>query len=99
MSKIDVIRAWKDELYRASLSERELAHLPDHPAGFIELEEEQLANIEGGTSMPCVVSGTIVTDFLSCFPPCDGTIDGTCGLFSIGCCREPVPVEHIPLDP
>lgn len=45
MANIDVVRAWKDELYRAGLSEGELALLPDHPAGFIELEGEQLANV------------------------------------------------------
>lgn len=94
MANIDVVRAWKDELYRAGLSEGELALLPDHPAGFIELEGEQLANVEGGTSIPCIA---ITTAALSCYPPCDGTIDGTCGMFSIGCCREPIPVEPVPV--
>ena len=39
MSKVDVIRAWKDEEYRLSLTEQERAQLPAHPAGLIELED------------------------------------------------------------
>lgn len=33
MSKLDVIRAWKDEEYRAGLSKEQLALLPENPAG------------------------------------------------------------------
>ena len=33
MSKIDIIRAWKDEAYRQSLSEAERTRLPENPAG------------------------------------------------------------------
>jgi len=32
-----IIRAWKDESFRRSLSDAELAQLPAHPAGLIEL--------------------------------------------------------------
>src|SRR5919199_996646 len=39
MSHIDIIRAWKDEEYRASLSEAELAQLPENPAGLIEIAD------------------------------------------------------------
>src|SRR3982750_4107709 len=42
MNKTDVIRAWKDPFYRASLSEEAQAALPQHPAGITELSEEQL---------------------------------------------------------
>lgn len=92
MTQIDLIRAWKDDLYRASLNAEEVAQLPPHPAGCIELESEQLANVEGGTTWPCGLGATAI---LSCFPSCNGTIDGTCGMFSIGCCRDIVPVEPI----
>jgi mersacidin/lichenicidin family type 2 lantibiotic len=51
MNKKDVIRAWKDPVYRASLSPEELAQLPAHPAGVIELGDEQLeARVSGGTT-------------------------------------------------
>ena len=33
MSTANIIRAWKDESYRSSLSEAELAALPANPAG------------------------------------------------------------------
>ena len=53
MSKIDVIRAWKDEAYRFSLTEAERAQLPEHPAGIIELRDEQMCSVVGGTGDGC----------------------------------------------
>jgi len=47
MTKVDIIRAWKDEEYRASLSEGERAKLPEHPAGLIELTDVELAMVAG----------------------------------------------------
>ncbi len=46
--KIDVVKAWKDEAYRASLSEADRAILPDNPAGAVELSEEELEGVGGG---------------------------------------------------
>jgi mersacidin/lichenicidin family type 2 lantibiotic len=48
MNKTDVIRAWKDPLYRASLSEEARAALPQHPAGVVELSDDQLST--GGSA-------------------------------------------------
>jgi mersacidin/lichenicidin family type 2 lantibiotic len=48
MSAINIIRAWKDEEYRLSLSEAERASLPDHPAGAIELPDALLDGVAGG---------------------------------------------------
>ncbi len=42
MSKIDIIRAWKDDSYRMSLSEAERAQLPANPAGPVELSDAEL---------------------------------------------------------
>jgi len=36
MKNLDIIRAWKDEAYRASLSKEERAMLPENPAGELE---------------------------------------------------------------
>ena len=47
MSKVDIIRAWKDEEYRASLSDAERALLPAHPAGLIELAEDEMKAVMG----------------------------------------------------
>jgi mersacidin/lichenicidin family type 2 lantibiotic len=48
MSLVNIIRAWKDEAYRASLSDAERAALPANPAGAIELTEAELDNVAGG---------------------------------------------------
>jgi mersacidin/lichenicidin family type 2 lantibiotic len=54
MPNIDIIRAWKDEEYRASLTDAERAQLPANPAGLIELEENELRAIAGaGTHGGC----------------------------------------------
>jgi mersacidin/lichenicidin family type 2 lantibiotic len=48
MSHFNIIRAWKDEAYRQSLSDSERAQLPANPAGLIELTEDDLEAIAGG---------------------------------------------------
>ncbi|MBV9020938.1 MAG: mersacidin/lichenicidin family type 2 lantibiotic [Ktedonobacteraceae bacterium] len=52
---IDIVRAWKDAEYRESLSSEELAQVPAHPAGEVELAEGDLAGVVGGLS--AVVGG------------------------------------------
>lgn len=41
-------RAMRDEEFRNSLSEEELSQLPGHPAGEIELTDDELDNVVGG---------------------------------------------------
>lgn len=53
MSRFDIIRAWKDEAYRNSLSEEQRARLPANPAGSAELSPEEAAAVEGGLSVFC----------------------------------------------
>ncbi|EDX76037.1 hypothetical protein MC7420_5471 [Coleofasciculus chthonoplastes PCC 7420] len=48
MSNLDIIRAWKDEEYRNSLSDEQRAQLPENPAGMIELSDEDMGAISGG---------------------------------------------------
>jgi mersacidin/lichenicidin family type 2 lantibiotic len=50
MSKIDVIRAWKDEEFRNSLSDAERELVPENPAGMMELTDEALDVIVGGVA-------------------------------------------------
>jgi mersacidin/lichenicidin family type 2 lantibiotic len=52
MSNADIIRAWKDEDYRASLSDEQKALLPENPVGLIELTDEDLSSVSGGCT-PC----------------------------------------------
>lgn len=47
MSNLDVIRAWKDAKYRGSLSAAELARLPVHPAGAIEVTDDYIMEAGG----------------------------------------------------
>ena len=47
MNKADVIRTWKDPLYRSTLTPEELDRRPSHPAGILELDDEQLRSISG----------------------------------------------------
>ena len=49
MSKFDVIRAWKDEVYRGSLSAEQRAALPAHPIGAMELDDAQLDAVAAAT--------------------------------------------------
>ena len=39
LSDDDIIRAWKDEAFRNSLTDEQRAQLPDHPSGAIELSD------------------------------------------------------------
>ena len=39
LSNEEIIRAWKDEAFRNSLTEEQRAQLPEHPAGAVEIEE------------------------------------------------------------
>jgi mersacidin/lichenicidin family type 2 lantibiotic len=43
----NIVRAWKDETYRQSLSSEEVAMLPANPAGEIELTDVELAAVCG----------------------------------------------------
>ena len=51
MSKLDIIRAWKDDEYCESLSDTQRASLPQNPVGVVELKDQDLTEAEGGTTM------------------------------------------------
>jgi len=90
MNKNDVIRAWKDPFYRASLSEDAQAALPQHPAGITELSDEQLTTWGASTPITTAITCTEYTFASStscCIPPTTSpnctaytynTIDGCC---------------------
>jgi mersacidin/lichenicidin family type 2 lantibiotic len=90
-----IIRAWKDEDYRRSLTEAELSALPENPAGLVELDERSQGEVGGATGILCevviasvsaIISNTY-TRLMSCFH-CPQSIDagGTCGVLTSGCC-------------
>jgi len=49
MNTEQIVRSWKNEDYRLSLSLDEQALLPESPAGLIELSDEDLLGIDGGS--------------------------------------------------
>ena len=53
MRKVDIIRAWKDEAYRASLTEEERAQLPPNPAGVAEINDDYLRGATAGGRPVC----------------------------------------------
>jgi mersacidin/lichenicidin family type 2 lantibiotic len=59
MSTADVVRAWKDPVFRAGLGAEQLAHFPDNPAGGIELTDDQMKEASG-------LGSIIVTTFRTC---------------------------------
>lgn len=64
MSEKDIIRAWKDADYRNSLSASERAALPAHPAGLVEIRDEDVEGVAGGTAT------TNCTQWSSTYPRC-----------------------------
>jgi len=65
MTKVDIIRAWKDEEYFLSLSEAQRAALPANPAAAIDLSDADLRGVSGGSgstntdcSFPRIACGT-----------------------------------------
>ena len=64
MCKFDVVRAWKDEDYRMSLSEAERRMLPTNPAGLIEISDGELGAVAGGEA------GISFIGVCSCFGGC-----------------------------
>lgn len=59
---IDIVRAWKDETYRNTLTPEQLATLPANPAGAIELTENELAAVDGAMT-PVIIGLTISLNY------------------------------------
>ena len=51
MSREDTIRAWKDEDFRAGLSDAQRSQLLEHPAGPLELSNDDLDLVAGGKTI------------------------------------------------
>jgi mersacidin/lichenicidin family type 2 lantibiotic len=86
MSKVNIIRAWKDEAYRMSLSEAERAALPANPAGEIELSAAALDQVAGG-AMIFQTAGQRVGVLESGGGNGCGTGQGTGGNCTGDCCK------------
>ncbi len=82
MSNFDIIRAWKDEEYRESLSEEQRSQLPENPAGIIEMSDEEMESL-GGASHGC--GGSYGCDSIACSAGYCVSAGGTC--ISSGKCK------------
>jgi len=47
MNVRDVVRAWKDPAYRASLTQQQRSALPENPAGVVDLSDAELEATDG----------------------------------------------------
>lgn len=61
MSNENIVQAWKDEEYRAALTEEQIEQLPENPAGDTEISDEQLEDVDGGsdTAVVCCVTAIV----------------------------------------
>lgn len=54
MKKKEIVRAWRDEDFAASLTDEQRALLPQNPAGLVELAIDDMRSVVGGcTHAPC----------------------------------------------
>jgi mersacidin/lichenicidin family type 2 lantibiotic len=66
---VDIVRAWKDPLYRAGLTPEEQALVPAHPAGIVEISDDQMRNASGAivtTARTCTANSFL--GWKSCCP-------------------------------
>jgi len=66
MSQSDIIRAWKDPLYSSTLGAQELAALPPHPAGAVEVADQDLSGDAASGSLKfsyCICTTSIICPF------------------------------------
>jgi mersacidin/lichenicidin family type 2 lantibiotic len=85
MSEIDIVRAWRDEDYRLSLSDEDRAALPESPAGVIDLSDLDLEGAVGAASQHIQTLGCcggLTTDAGFCSLVCSE-------LCSVPCTRGP----------
>lgn len=63
-----VVRAWKDEDYRSSLSESESSLMPQNPAGMVELSDSDLRRVTGGWAASTCICDTRIIDSCVHYP-------------------------------
>ena len=89
MKTEQIIRAWKDEKYRRSLTDAERAQLPANPAGLVDLSDAMLESIGGArgtaasTGALCYITKSKECTSITKTAICDFT--KTCGDITKGC--------------
>ena len=85
MNKEMIIKAWKNEQYRHTLSVSEQASLPAHPAGLVDLDDAVLGNVSGAEEVPSlsIVCSIVAFSIVACI----SLVMSTCKTpHSHGCC-------------
>ena len=67
MKKTDILRAWRDADYYASLSNEQRAALPANPAALPEVQDDVLGSVAGGCG-PCNCGGSTSALCTPCAP-------------------------------
>ncbi len=67
MKTDEVVRAWKDEDYRDTLTGENQARLPKHPAGVIEFEQPELEDETAFKGGKLTSGGSCKTVHKNCF--------------------------------
>ena len=85
MKKEEIIKAWKDPDYRNRLGE-EVTQIPEHPAGWTNLDDSQLKDILGGAEEVGLAGTEGLGTFGCCtyWIICDGV--NTAAYKTLGCC-------------
>jgi mersacidin/lichenicidin family type 2 lantibiotic len=86
MSKLDIIRAWKDQAYRNSLTAAERASLPANPAGVSELDHAAMESVNGGAYATLASRmGLVIQAQPSATQTITSTIDVCCSTGDLPC--------------
>ena len=86
--QIDIVRAWKDEAYRQSLSEEERLALPANPVGEIELTDADLEAVYGGASTNGIGCSIVCNSGAACGSAVFGSAvchSAVCTIIGSGC--------------
>jgi mersacidin/lichenicidin family type 2 lantibiotic len=75
MKRVDIVRAWKDQEYLASLSAEEQLMVPPNPAGSVEIGDNHLEEVSGGKGFTFSVwtAGCCHTDDYKTLGCCEGS--------------------------
>ena len=91
MTNEAIIKAWKNEQYRHTLSISEQAQLPAHPVGLVELDDSILTGVSGAEEEfqnPTVIVWICGLSTVT-LAVCVSMLVGTCSPGgSMGCCKE-----------
>jgi mersacidin/lichenicidin family type 2 lantibiotic len=79
MTNVEIVRAWKDEDYRLSLSDAQRASLAANPVGMVDLSDLELESAaggccNGGTQWDCSIAGCLTCTAY----PCRSVGEATC---------------------